>query len=266
MILILFSLGFIFGSFIGATTWRLKKYEKNPSLIYKGRSICENCKHELSALDLVPLFSFLFLRGKCRYCHHKIGWFAPFIEIFTAFIFVLNYILWTYGFNGIILIYFIIWLLIIVNFMILSIYDFRWKTLPSSIIYITWSYSIIGILVYLISTHNYAIMLSRFWGILIGGGIFWIIYQISNGEWIGGGDVRLGFLLGFIVGGPINSIFMLMIASFSALIFAIPQMFISKIKIKSQIPFGPFLIFGCVMIFLIGSSITTYLKNKYLIP
>jgi len=264
--LLIFIFGLIFGSFIGATTWRLHKFRKTPKKIYQGRSICENCKHELSPLDLFPLLSYLFLKGKCRYCGHKIGGFAPFIESFTGLIFILNYIYWPYGFEGIHIIYFALWLLMVVGFLILALYDFRWKTLPSSVIYITAILSILGLLVYIVSTRNYSILFSRIWGVLIGGGIFWVIYQISNGQWIGGGDVRIGFLLGLIVGGPLNILLMLFISSVSGLIYSLPMMFLRKFNTKTQIPFGPFLILGCVVIFLYGERIISYLKNSGILP
>ena len=266
MLLIIFFFGLIFGSFIGATTWRLYKFRRDYQKIYQGRSICENCRHELAPLDLVPIFSFIFLKGKCRYCGHKIGLFAPFIEIFTGLVFALNYIYWSYGFEGIQIIYFAIWLLIVVGFLILALYDFRWKTLPSSIIYVNSLFVVVGLSLYVISSGNFSILISRIWGVLIGGGIFWVVYQISDGKWIGGGDVRLGFLLGLIVGGPMNSIFMLMIASFSALIFTVPQLLSSKLGAKSQIPFGPFLIFGCVVVFLFSNTINSFLKSRNLLP
>ena len=224
--IILFLFGLIFGSFIGATTWRLHKYRKTPKKIYQGRSICENCKHELSPLDIY----------------------------------------WPYGFEGIHIIFFALWLLIVVGFLILAIYDFRWKTLPSSVIYITAILSILGLLVYIVSTRNYSILFSRIWGVLIGGGIFWVIYQVSNGQWIGGGDVRIGFLLGLIVGGPLNILLMLFISSVSGLIYSLPMMFLRKFNTKTQIPFGPFLILGCVVIFLYGERIISYLKNSGILP
>lgn len=266
MYIVFFILGLIFGSFIGATTWRLHKYRKSPRKILQGRSICESCNNHLGPLDLVPILSYIFLRGKCRYCGHEIGLFTLFIELFTGIVFLINYIYWPFGFSILGYLYLSLWLFLIVGFLILALYDIRWKTLPSSVIYISSIFSILGLLIYLISSRDYSILISRIWGILIGGGIFWVIYQVSEGKWIGGGDVRLGFLLGFIVGGPINSILMLMIASFSALLVAIPQLLTSKLGAKSQIPFGPFLILGCVIVFLFSPSIHAFLVERYLIP
>src|SRR5258708_543832 len=86
MILIaIFILGLIVGSFLNVVIFRLAKDE---SVIF-GRSHCVNCKKELAAKDLVPLLSFVYLRGKCRYCQVKISWQYPLIELITGIIFVL---------------------------------------------------------------------------------------------------------------------------------------------------------------------------------
>src|SRR5690348_3301805 len=85
--LILFAaiLGLIVGSFLNAWLYRLHAGES----VVRGRSHCPHCHHELSALDLVPVLSFVWLRGRCRYCHAPISWQYPAVEALTALSFVL---------------------------------------------------------------------------------------------------------------------------------------------------------------------------------
>src|ERR1700733_9360461 len=78
-------LGLIIGSFLNCVTYRIEQ----ESSFLKGRSYCPNCKHTLAWYDLVPVFSFLWLGGKCRYCHQKISWQYPLVEIATALLFLL---------------------------------------------------------------------------------------------------------------------------------------------------------------------------------
>src|SRR5258708_17197299 len=83
MILLLFVLGLIIGSFLGALSYRLPR---NMS-ISKGRSICPNCKHQIAWFDNIPLLSYVILLGKCRNCHKKISWREPAIELATGITF-----------------------------------------------------------------------------------------------------------------------------------------------------------------------------------
>ena len=91
----LFILGLIFGSFINALVWRIK----NKKDWVKDRSICINCKHELQARYLVPVFSWLWLKGKCAYCKKPISWHYPAIEVFTGIVFAVSYAAWQDGFS-----------------------------------------------------------------------------------------------------------------------------------------------------------------------
>ena len=99
VIIILAWLGLCAGSFVNALVWRLheqkrsKKADKKLSIL-NGRSMCVHCRHELTWYDLIPLFSWLLLRGKCRYCKKPISWQYPIVELATAAVFVLSYIFW----------------------------------------------------------------------------------------------------------------------------------------------------------------------------
>ena len=90
MIVIFFIMGLIFGSFYNVVAYRLSN---NISLINPVRSMCPNCKKELGILELIPIFSYVFLKGKCSICKEKISLFYPFIELLTGINFSLSYYL-----------------------------------------------------------------------------------------------------------------------------------------------------------------------------
>src|SRR5258708_37734623 len=95
-VFLLFIFGTVVGSFLGVVIDRLPRGKT----IVKGRSHCDHCKHTLSALDLIPLVSFLVLRGKCRYCHSSIGWNTFFIECITGLLFVITFLFAQSVFEG----------------------------------------------------------------------------------------------------------------------------------------------------------------------
>ena len=131
-------LGLSFGSFINAYEWRLRTKGKKGKFgnlsIWHGRSMCPNCHHTLSGLDLIPVLSWLMLGGKCRYCSKRISLQYPLVEATTAILFVLSYIFWPHGFNTEGLILFVFWLVFLLGFMVLTIIDLRTKMLPNKIV------------------------------------------------------------------------------------------------------------------------------------
>lgn len=269
-------LGLVLGSFINALVWRVHEQERlgdNTSKtaqikrselsVLHGRSMCPYCRHRLAGKDLVPVFSWLWLRGKCRYCQKRIAWQYPAVELSIPLLFIFSYIFWPYGLHGSGLLRFILWLVFLTGFGALTIYDIRWKLLPNRILYplITLA-GLQVIIVFLFYNGTLSEVTSAIWGSLILGGGFYVLYQLSQGRWIGGGDVKLGVLLGLLVGGPLNSILLLFLASFIGTLYAIPLMISRKFNRTSQLAFGPFLIIAAIIVGLFGNSIIAWYKRK----
>lgn len=253
--------GLIFGSFVDALIWRTheqsllreKKHSAIPAKlsILRGRSMCQSCSHVLEPWDLVPVLSWVFLRGKCRYCGAKISWQSPVIEIVTSLLFTLSYLVWPTTLHGLGLMQFCFWLAFLVGFVALAVYDLRWYILPDRIIYPLVCLALLeGILSLTLFHGGWESALGSFWGVLIAGGIFYVLYQVSDGAWIGGGDVKLGVLLGIIVGGPMLSFLLLFIASLLGTLVSLPLLLAGKAKRSTLIPYGPFLIAAAVIIVL----------------
>jgi len=267
IILIIF--GLVFGSFVNALIWRIyqqdevsinnksKPKAKNVDLsIVKGRSVCVHCNHELAAIDLIPVFSWLYLRGKCRYCHKPIDD-SPIIELATMALFISSYLFWPYQLNSLSSqVGLVLWQAIVVGLVALFVYDFKHLILPNRIIFplyataITFRISLLIALNLSFAHELYQVLL----GALVGGGFFYLLYQVSAGRWIGGGDVKLGYLIGIVL-GPINSLVGLISAFYIAAFTILPLMIAGRVTRKSKIPFGPFLIVGLVISMFWGDGI-----------
>jgi len=106
-----------------------------------------------------------------------------------------------------------------------------------------------------------SLLLSAFWGILFSAGLFYGIFIISNGAWIGGGDVKLAIALGILLGGPMKVLLMIFLASFVGSIISITLIATKKLKQNSLIPFGPLLILSTIVCYLFGTGIINWYKN-----
>jgi prepilin signal peptidase PulO-like enzyme (type II secretory pathway) len=276
-ILLLFIFGLIFGSFVNATVWRLyeqskeadrakpnKKYLKSLS-ITRGRSMCSHCHHVLASKDLVPVLSWLLLKGKCRYCGKPIPD-SPLVEVSTAILFVVSYIWWPVALSSSQLIIFILWLLLLVGFMVLIVYDLRWLLLPNKVIYPLSAVALFqAVIIIANAPHPLSSIINTFWAIVIGGGFFYLLFQVSDGKWIGGGDVKLGWLLGLIVATPMRSLLLIFIASVGGSLVSLPLLWSGHLKRNSTIPFGPFLIISAIIVQLFGVAILSWYQHIILI-
>lgn len=259
--LVLLIFGLAFGSFINAFVWR---YHENKDWI-RGRSECVSCGHRLSVIDLVPIFSWIALKGKCRYCRKRISIQYPLIELTLPILFVLSYYYWPIRLVGILQpIIFILWLAVITGLTVLAIYDIRWMKLPTKIIYFLLAIELVSVIIQISDKPRFATALNFLLASAVGGGLFYILYLVSRGRWIGGGDVRLGFLLGLIVSSVAKSFLLIFLASLLGTLFAAVLLAIGKLSRKHIIPFGPFLILSTIIVQLAGSDILNWYKTTFL--
>jgi len=278
VIVVLVVIGLALGSFVNALVWRLHEQSfladklaqgKKPTKadlerlqrlsISKGRSMCLHCGHELAARDLIPVISWLRLRGKCRYCTAPIPD-NPIAELVVPALFIASYVYWPLTLTGIGLLVFLGWLAVLVGFVALVIYDFRWFTLPDRIVWPITAISLGMVLLRALDAHSgwTEVVFGAFWGVLIIAGLFYLLFELSDGKWIGGGDVKLGVALGLLAGGPLEALLVLLVASFAGLLFALPDLARGKANGKTKLPFGPFLIAGTVVVVLFGSSLINW--------
>ena len=246
--LFVFLLGTIVGSFLNCIIYRL---EIGKSFL-GGHSFCPDCKHELVWYDLIPILSFLMLKGKCRYCQKPISIQYPLVELVTALLFVLifnsqNLLNTSY-------------LLLIASFLIIIfVYDFKHYIIPDKVIFP----AIATAFIYNLLNTKYLI-LNAFPAALGASGFFLAIYLASKGEWLGFGDVKLSFLMGFILGFP-NILVALFFAFFTGAIIGLILIAQSKKTLKSMVPFGPFLVFGTFLAMFYGELIINWYCNLFFI-
>ena len=271
IVVILVVLGLCLGSFLCASVWRLheqtelsqKKKKTDADRAYlkdlsisKGRSMCASCKHELAAKDLVPLLSWALLRGKCRYCREPIGWLEPTVEVVTALLFVLSYALWPQALTGKGLFDFGVWLVLLTGFVALSVYDLKWFLLPDKLVLPLTLLAVVKVAVDgLVFNEGLTLIVSSLTGGLLIAGLFYGLFAISNGRWIGGGDVKLVFMLGLLAGSPPMALLVVFLSSVFGTLAALPLLIRGKANRATQIPYGPFLFFATVVVVLLGDRL-----------
>lgn len=265
--------GLCAGSFVNALVWRLHQQQKKGRAspkdtkrlsILKGRSMCPDCHHELAWQDLLPVVSWLLLGGKCRYCHRSISWQYPAVELATAGLFVLSFVLWTSLQQPEHILTFVSWLLILTGLIALLVYDARWLLLPNKIMYPLMLIAFATVLLQGVAFGNYQHIISSIWGALIGGGLFYFLFLVSGGRWIGGGDPKLGALLGLVLGSPGKSVALIFGASLLGTLVALPFMLTRRLKVTSKIPLGPFLIVTAIVLQLVGTSLVSWYSKEIL--
>ena len=269
-------LGLCLGSFVNALVWRVHEQEaetgkKKPNKKYldslsirKGRSMCPHCKHELATKDLLPVISWLSLGGKCRYCKKPISFQYPLVELVTAALFVASYLWWPKELSGTESVVFGLWVLELTGLMALVVYDLRWYLLPNRIMYpLSVLAGLQAILVVVSADHPFEALANVVLAVGIGGGLFYLLFQVSKGKWIGGGDVKLGWLLGLLVGTAGGSILVIFLAALLGSLVSLPLLASNKLKRTSVIPFGPFLIAAAVFVMLFGQSVLSWYQHTF---
>lgn len=277
--IILAVFGAILGSFATASVWRLRARQlviddKNGERVDKAelkrikplvddafgkkdRSRCLHCGYELKWFDMIPVLSWLALRGKCRQCHKKIGWLEFLTEVGLAAFFVLSYIFWPGGVaTGLQIAHFSLWLVAGVVLAMLFAYDLKWYLLPDVLTFIL---AIIGLgIVGVTAAENQNIVGTLFSALVSLGilsGIYAILHLVSKGNWVGLGDVKLGVGLALILVDWQLALMALLLANLIGCLVVIPLMASKKLKRNSHVPFGPMLIAGTVLAWFIGWGI-----------
>lgn len=254
---------FVYGLFVGSFLNVLAdRFSRNESVI-KGRSHCESCKKTLGALDLVPVFSFLYLQGRCRYCKKKLSWYYPLVEIVTGILFVVTF-WWTLNQFTIYNLQFTIpnilyYLFVISSLIVIFFADIKYGIIPDKIVFpaiiITLLYQL-----YTIYYIPYTTLLSALGAFLF----FFIIFLLTRGKGMGFGDVKFAFLMGLVLGFP-DIIVSLYIAFLTGAFVSLILVLGGKKKLRgSTIPLGPFLVFGMLVTLYFGESIQKFALFQFL--
>jgi len=253
--LFIFCFGLVVGSFLNCVIYRLETGEN----FLRGRSLCPNCKHILEWKDLIPILSFILLKGKCRYCGKKISFQYPIVEFLTGFLFFLISKFYFFPIifqNSLTTIY----LLLTTSFLIvIFFFDFKHYLIPDRVIYPAILVSLTFLFLY---PKSYILnpLCSAFGASLF----FFFIYLISKGKWMGFGDVKLAFLIGLFLGFP-KILVALFFAFFIGALIGIGLILAKKKTLKSEVPFGPFLITGAFLALFFGENLIPWYLNFFLL-
>ncbi len=229
-----FIFGSVFGSFLNCMSDRIIRHEK----WWVGRSKCDECGHFLTILDLVPIFSYVFLKGECRYCHTKLSSTYVWSEGILGFLFALY--VWIHGRLDLILLKD---LGLITCLYGLSLSDLKSYEIPDGFIvfgcawWLLFDFYIGGLL------QGFVIALSIF-------GITWIMEKILKKETMGGGDIKLFFMIGLYLDITL-SLFNLILSCVIGLLFVIGMK-------KNKIPFGPSISLATYITLLYGTQFANW--------
>jgi prepilin signal peptidase PulO-like enzyme (type II secretory pathway) len=208
----------------------------------------------LAPKDLVPVFSWLSLGGKCRYCHKPIQD-SPLTELITPALFVVSYYAWPTTLHGVGLFQFVLWLIFIVGFVALALYDLRWYLLPDKVVFSLIALAVVWVVGTWVWGGSWQTAAGSVLGAIIIAGLFFALHHLSKGKWIGFGDVKLGIMLGLLAGGVVQACILLFFASFLGVLISAPLVIAGKATRKSQLPFGPLLLAGAIIVQLFGATI-----------
>lgn len=251
-----FLLSFVFGAFIGSFLNVLIDRLSTGRGFIAGRSYCEHCKRTLKAQDLVPLISFLLLKGRCRYCHTKIPFRLFVVELTCGMVAVLLYL----GFLG------GIWggleavLLGIILFCFLGIFvaDIVYGIIPDHLVGVMGFFSLFFIYVNGLSFTNHLISAFATFA------FFFLLFVVTRGRGMGFGDVKLSFVLGFLLGFP-QIIVALYVAFLTGAAISMILVIWRKLRFfGGTIPFGPFLIGGTIIALFWGERLLSMFVSRFL--
>ena len=253
---IIFVFGLVIGSFLNCMVYRL-----NEGISFvSGRSFCPACKHTLAWYDLVPVFSFLFLKGKCRYCGGKISWQYPIVEISTGLAFLLASLT---ALNSQLSIasslLLLAYLLIISSLLIMIfIFDLKWFIIPDKILSIAVGVvAVFHLYNFFSGSYTQSQALGFLFSALGACAFFLAIFLLTKGKAMGFGDVKLAFFMGLFLGWPKIAVALFLAFLIGAIIGS--TLIVSKKKgWRSEIPFGPFLIAGLFIALVWGSDIFNF--------
>lgn len=277
----LFAAGLFVGSFLNVVADRSVKGGK----ILFGRSQCDHCKKTLNPIDLIPLLSFAKTKGRCRHCNKKISYWYPVSEVLTGLSFAgLAYFLNVFGNtqSALIWILYVYFLVVVGFYIVIFLADLKYRIIPNRIVYP----AIIWVAVFLLFNLGFTAIVSYnalkgdefgqylleagYWHsqmfVLLKGAlytlvsafvialVFWVLTRIKGGKAMGGGDVKLAFLIGLFNGFPFN-ILAIFLGFLLGAVFSIGLILLGRKTIKDTVPFGPFLILGSLVTLVWGPVI-----------
>ena len=256
--------GLAIGSFLNVCIYRIPR---KGSVASPRRSYCPYCKHSLSALDNIPVFSYIFLRGKCRYCKGRISPRYMIVELLTAGLFTL--MLWRglaiYQDIGYLALEIATTFIFVGFLVVISFIDLEFTIIPDKIVYLGLSIGLLLGISAAVIGKDINLILFRVLGAVAGAGVIILIAVVGSAvfrkEAMGGGDVKLMAMIGIYIGLWPHILITLIAASIFGSIVGVTLILVRKKKMESAIPFGPFLAIGALLSLLYGGKIWAWYQQ-----
>lgn len=256
MVILLFLFGLIIGSFLNVVILRLP-IEKH----LQGRSECPQCHRQLSAGDLIPVLSFVFLKGRCRGCHKPISIRYPALELVVGLLFALGAVLFP-PISLAAVLHLVLFLLVVSIGLVTFVIDYEHYLILDAVT----GFGVVAVIVLQLSLDiatkhtlfaNGSNLRSALLGAVCGVGPFLLLWLVSRGKWLGFGDVKYMVFMGATLGATVVWVGMLLSFWIGALV-SVPLLLLGRKKMKSMLPFGTFLVVGQVIAFLYGHELITW--------
>lgn len=279
---LVFIFGLIVGSFLSVVFTRLegtesktKKSRRGPSGhapqmtkaewrgIVTGRSRCDHCKRPIAWYDNIPLVSYMLLRGRCRHCHKPINYYHPILELSAGLSVLAAYL--AYGISW----QFLVGGVFGVIMLLVFAYDLRHQIIPNAVVVPGIVLALVAILYEFILFRDGQALAVGLWSTdpdsyLLGGGVLGLFFLalsvLSKGAWIGGGDIKLGTLIGLVLGWP-AALVALVLAYFIGTLYAAVLLVSKQATLKTYVPFGPMLVLGYFVAAYYGADIVRWYQG-----
>lgn len=233
-------LGVSVGSFLNVVIARLPAGER-----ITGRSRCPHCRRTLAARDLVPLISFVLLRGRCRSCRRPIPWRYPLVEFFCGALFAAALMRFGVSWSA-------LWLIVVGSFAVaLFIIDLERQVVPDQL---SLPAAALGFGLAFLTGRTFTNLAL---GAMVGAAFFTVQYVLSRGRWVGDGDIRLGLLVGASLGLRDLVVAVVLAYGVGALV-ALGLLVARRARLTTRLPFGAFLMPALVAAFLAGGPIAAW--------
>lgn len=248
----IFIFGMCIGSFLNVCIYRLPL---SKSIINPRRSICPNCNGVIQFYDNIPVFSYLWLKGRCRHCNAPISLRYPLVELITGIVAINIYFMLGLTLEG------VVYFVFISSLLVITFIDIDHKIIPDVITLpgipagLAASFVLSGI------TFKASIL-----GVLIGGGslllVAWTYSLVTRKEGMGGGDIKLLAMIGAFIGWK-GVIFTIFVASVAGTFVGITLMLLKGKNLKFELPFGPFLSIGAISFIFFGERVLFWYFNSF---
>lgn len=272
--------GSALGSYAAATVWRLRaeqlradrdagesvaaqdaaQVRRLTDTIKKryDRSLCLHCGRQLSWYDMIPVVSWLAVRGRCRTCKQPIGTMEVVAELLLATAFAASYWLWPLEFNSIGVVLFILWLVTLVLLAIHWMYDAKWFLLLDRVTLMLTVVAVLYVGLSLADLSNSELpgaFMALVYTVLVLPGFYGLLFVVSRGAWVGLGDVKLLVPFALMLPAWEHGVLLIFLANLIGCVVLLPLILKKKLSRTARVPFGPFLIVAFVITFLSGQRI-----------